>query len=150
MNLVQWLAVKFEEEKIDYTLWPEDAEVVTQDNYEVTIEGWEGLYGYKGTIADMSFDCEGDFKYIEEYNDSEICTRGEFFTFIEANPTYAKDILRKRKNIVGKIAELNKVAYNAVEEAMKLSDEVGLPYACSMPSGVADLDENSNWDSSTC
>ena len=38
----------------------------------------------------------------------------------------------------------------AVEEAIKLSEEVGLPYTCSMPSGVADLDANSDWDSSRC
>jgi hypothetical protein len=39
MNLVQWLAVEFEEKKIDFTQWPEDAETISQDNYEVTIEG---------------------------------------------------------------------------------------------------------------
>jgi hypothetical protein len=150
MNLVQWLAVKFEEDKIDYTQWPEDAEEVTQDNCEVTIQGWEGPYGYKGRITDMCFDCEGDFKYIEEYDSGETISREEFFSFIEAKPTYAKDIIQKRKSVIGKISELNKAAYNAVEEAMKLSDEVGLPYTCPMPSGVADLDENSDWDSSRC
>ena len=150
MNIVQWLAVEFEDKKIDYTQWPEDAEDISQDNYEVTIEGWEGPFGYKGRIADFSLSCEGDFKYQDEYEDAETATREEFFTFIEENPTYAKDILDKRKTVIGRIAELNKIAFDAVEQAMKLSDEVGLPYTCSMPSGVADLDSNSYWDSSRC
>lgn len=150
MNLVQWLAVKFEEEKIDYTQWPGDAEEVTQDNSEVTINGWEGPYGYKGRICDLGWDCSGEFKHIEEWDAGESCTREEFFTFIESEPTFAKDLLQKRKDVIGRIAELNKIAYNAVEEAIKLSEEVGLPYTCSMPSGVADLDANSDWDSSRC
>lgn len=139
MNLVQWLAVKFEEEKIDYTQWPEDAETAEQNNYEVEIDGW-----------DVCLECEGDFKYQDEYEDSETATRDEFFSFIENNPTYGKDILDKRKDVIGRIAELNKIAYDAVEEAIKLSEEVGLPYTCSMPNGVADLDANSDWDSSRC
>lgn len=150
MNLVQWLAVTFEEKKIDFTQWPEDAEHVTQDNYEVTIDGWEGPYGYQGRVCDFSVTCEGDFKYIEEYDDGESCTREEFFAFVEAHPTFAKDLLQKRKGVIGRIAELNKIAFDAVEEAIKLSEEVGLPYTCSMPSGVADLDANSDWDSSRC
>ena len=150
MNIVQWLAVQFEEKQIDYTQWPEDAEIVNQDNYEVTIEGWVGPFGYKGRETDMNFSCEGDFKYQDEYEDSETATREEFFAFVEANPTYAKDILVKRKGSIGRIAELNKIAFDAVEEAIKLSEEVGLPYTCSMPSGVADLDANSDWDSSRC
>lgn len=150
MNLVQWLAVKFEEEKIDYTQWPEDAEEVTQDNSEVTIDGWEVKSRYSERMVDFSLDCEGDFKYLEEYDGAESCTREEFFTFIETNPTFAKDLLQKRKDVVGRIAELNKIAYDAVEEAIKLSEEVGLPYTCSMPGGVADLDANSDWDSSRC
>lgn len=139
MNLVQWLAVKFEEENIDYTQWPEDTDA-EQNNYEVEIEGWD---------VDLLC-CEGDFKYQGEYDDSESCTREDFFDFIEKNPTFGKGILDKRKTSIGRIAQLNKVAYGAVEEALKLSEEVGLPYTCSMPSGVADLDENSDWDASRC
>lgn len=150
MNIVQWLTVEFEERKIDFTLWPEYAEIISQGNYEVTIEGWEGSFGYKGRIADFSLSCEGDFKYQDEYEDAETATREEFFAFIEENPTYAKDILDKRRASIGRIAELNKIAFDAVEEAIKLSEEVGLPYTCSMPSGVADLDANSDWDSSRC
>lgn len=138
MNLVQWLAVKFEEEKIDYTQWPEDSDA-EQNNYEVEIDGW-----------DVELCCEGDFKYQDEYDDSESCTREDFFDFIEKNPTFGKDILSKRKDVIGRIAELNKAAFDAVEEAIKLSEGVGLPYTCSMPSGVADLDANSDWDSSRC
>lgn len=150
MELVQWLAVTFEERGIDYTQWPEDATDVNQSNYEVTIEGWEVKSKYSDRMVDISFDCEGDFKYIDEYEDDNSCTREEFFEFIEANPNYAKDLIAKHKDIIGRIAELNKVAYDAVEQAMKLSEEVCLPYSCSMPAGVADLDENSDWDSSRC
>jgi hypothetical protein len=150
MELVQWLAVKFEQEKIDYNAWPEDAHEAVQDNYEVTIEGWEGPFDYKGRVCDFSIECEGDFKHIEEWDSGETCSREDFFTFIEANPTYAKDLIAKRKDVIGRIAELNKVAYDAVEEAIKLSHEVGLPYFCAMPASVADLDENSDWDSSRC
>lgn len=150
MNLVQWLAVTLEEKKVDFTQWPEDAEYVTQDNYEVTIDGWEGPFGYKGQICDLSLECEGEFKYIEEWNDGKSCTREDFFSFIKENPTFAKDLLQKRKDVIGRIAELNNTAFTAVEEAIKLSEEVGLPYTCSMPAGVADLDANSDWDSSRC
>lgn len=151
MNLVQWLAVTFEENKIDYTQWPDDAEDVTQTNYEVTIEGWEVPSKYNAQrMVDLSFDCQGDFKHIDEYEDDNSCTREEFFEFIKSNPNYAKDLIAKRQSVVGRIAELNKIAYDAVEEAMKLSEEVGLAYECAMPSGVADLDENSDWDSSRC
>lgn len=150
MELVQWLAVQFEEQGIDFNQWPEDAENVEQSNYEVEIDSWEVKSKRSERMVSLSFDCEGDFKHIGEYEDNNTCTREEFFEFIEANPTYAKDLLEKRKSVVGRIAELNKIAYNAVEEAMKLSDEVGVPYTCSMPSGVADLDENSDWDASRC
>lgn len=139
MNLVQWLAVKFEEDRIDFTQWPEDSETAEQNNWEVEIDGW-----------DIELVCEGDFKYLEEYDDPETCSREEFFNFIEKNPNFGKEILAKRKLSVGRIAELNKIAYDAVAEAMKLSEEAGLPYVCAMPSGVADLDENSDWDSSRC
>jgi hypothetical protein len=153
VQLIKWLAVKFDEDGINYNEWPEDATDVTQSNYEVEIEGWRVPYvNWRGeqSSRNMSFDCEDDFKYIEEYDEGESCTRAEFFTFMEANPTYVSDVKGKRQDAVKRIAELNQIAYDAVLEASKVAASVDLPYYCAMPAGMPDLDPNSDWDSSRC
>uniref|UniRef100_A0AAU6VYC7 Uncharacterized protein n=2 Tax=unclassified bacterial viruses TaxID=12333 RepID=A0AAU6VYC7_9VIRU len=154
MEMVKFLAVKFAEENIDWTQWPEDV-TATQDNYEVHLDGWKTgqTYTYgNGTVHEycVGFDCEGAFKNLEEYDEGETCTRQEYADFINENPSYVSDIKAARETALKRIAELNEIAYNAVKEAIELSHSVDLPYSCSMPMGVADLDENSDWDSSRC
>lgn len=154
MELVKYLALKFAEDGIDWRQWPEDVEA-SQSSYEVTLEGWktgETYNTWQGDTRyyDLGWETDGEFKNQGEYGDYESVSRDDFFEFMEANPTYVEDIKEARQNAVKRIAELNEVAYNAVEEAIKLSHSVDLPYSCSMPSGVADLDENSDWDSSRC
>lgn len=152
LQLIKWLAVKFDENGIDYTQWPEDA-VANQSNYEVTIDDWKVPYvDWKGeeTTGDLGWDCEDDFKYIEEYDEGESCTREEFFAFMEKNPTYVADVKAARQDAVKRIAELNQIAYDAVLEASKIADSVDLPYFCRMPAGMPDIDPNSDWDSSRC
>lgn len=152
VQLIKWLAVEFDKNGVDYTQWPEDA-VATQGNYEVEIEGWTVPYvNWKGeeTTINLGFECEGAFKNLEEYDDGESCTREEFFAFMEKNPTYVTDVKAARQDAVKRIAELNKIAYDAVQEASNLADSVDLPYFCRMPAGMPDIDPNSDWDSSRC
>lgn len=153
MELVKYLALKFAEEGLTIADWPEDTDDAEQTNYEVNIEGWSVPYiNWKGEQSTCSkgWECEGEFKYVEEYENGQTCSREELAEFLEANPSYAADVLIARKDAIARIAELNQVAYDAVKEAIKLSHSVDLPYSCSMPAGVADLDENSDWDSSRC
>lgn len=152
--LVKYLAVKFAEENIDWRQWPEGVEA-SQNGYEVILEGWktgETWERYNGEIVDHyhGWECDGEFKNEGEYGDYETVSRAEFFRFMEANPTYVADIKAAREIAVKRIAELNAVAYEAVAEAIKISHSADLPYFCRMPVGVADLDENSDWDSSRC
>lgn len=132
--------------------WPEDV-VAYHSHSDVEFEGWEYLYtssyGSSWTI-NVSFETDGKLKSVDEYDDCEEVTREEYFAFVEANPNFVAELEAKRKTNVGRIAELNKIAYDAVDEAIKLSHEAGLPYTCSMPASVADLDENNGWDSSSC
>jgi hypothetical protein len=120
----------------------------------VVFEGWKydytSPYGGGTRQYDVGFEVDGELPYLDEYDEGEEVTREEFFAFIAERPNFVAEIEEKRKENMGKIAELNKVAYNAVEQAMTLSHEAGLPYTCSMPAGVADLDENSDWASSRC
>lgn len=156
MNLVELLALEFaggalsEHNPND---WPEDV-VASQSYDEVYFEGWEYLYTSSITgdswMKNVGFSADGKLKHIGEYDDSEEVTREEYFTFVEANPNFVAETQAKRKANIGRIAELNKIAYDAVDEAIKLSHEAGLPYTCGMPASVADLDENSDWDSSRC
>ena len=133
--------------------WPEDV-VASHSGCEVEFDGWEYRYtsAYSGDswMTNVSFDVDGKLKYAEEYDDRDEVTRDEYFAFVEANPNFVSDLEEKRKTNIGRIAELNKIAYDAVDEAIKLSHEAGLPYTCSMPNSVANLDENSDWDSSRC
>jgi hypothetical protein len=145
MELVKYLALKFAEDNIDWRQWPEDAEA-TQSSWEVLIEDWT----IDGEEYCVGWEVDGEFKNQGEYGDYETVDRDEFFAFMEANPTYVEDTKAKRQAVLSKIAELNQTAYDAVEQAMALSHEADLPYSCRMPSGVADLDENSDWDSSRC
>ena len=154
MELVKYLALKFAEDKIDWRQWPEDVEA-SQSSYEVTLEGWktgETYTNWQGQEVeyDLAWEVDGEFKNQGEYGDYETVDRDEFFAFMEANPTYVADTKAKRQAVLSKIAELNQIAYDAVEQAMALSHSADLPYSCRMPSGVANLDENSDWDSSRC
>lgn len=154
MELVKYLALKFAEENIDWRQWPEGAEA-TECGYEVTIEGWKTGESYENWHGekveyDLGWETDGEFKNQGEYGDHETIDRDEFFAFMEANPTYVADIKATRESVVKRIAELNDIAYKAVEEAINLSHSADLPYSCRMPMGVADLDENSDWDSSRC
>lgn len=156
MQLVELLVLEFangELSKFNPNEWPEDV-VASHSGSEVEFDGWEyrytSEYSNNSWMTNVSFDVDGKLKYKEEYDDSEEVTRDEYFAFVEANPNFVADMEEKRKTNIGRIAELNKIAYDAVDEAIKLSHEAGLPYTCSMPSSVADLDENSDWDSSRC
>lgn len=152
LQLIKWLAIKFDENGVDYTQWPEGA-VANQSNWEVTIDDWKVPYvNWKGeeTTTDLGWECEGDFKNLEEYDEGESCTREEFFAFMEKNPTYVADVKAARQDAVKRIAELNQIAYDAVLEASKIADSVDLPYFCRMPAGMPDIDPNSDWDSSRC
>ena len=131
--LAKFIAVQLAEAGIDWADWPEDAEAC-KDNWEVIIEGWEGEDGYN-----IGWECTDEFPYLEEYDDHPRLTKEEFEDFILKQPNYVAEITAKRKKVVGEIARLNKVAYDAVKEAIKLSHSVDLPYSCSMPSGVADM-----------
>lgn len=156
MTLVELLVLKFADPECqhDYNDWPEDVVASREYNSEVTFEGWE--YTYKSSHGNgewestVSFDVDGELPYKEDYESGDEVTREEFFAFIEANPNFVVEIEAKRKTNMARIAELNKIAYDAVDEAIKLSHEAGLPYTCSMPSAVADLDEFSDWTSSRC
>ena len=150
-SFVKYLAVKLAEH--NNGVWPEGCDEVEQSNYEIEFEGssvpqknWRG----EDVMESLGWECEGDFKYIEEYDNGESCTREEYEAFIAANPTYVADALAARPAAIAKIAELNKVAYAAVDEAIKIAHSLNIPYFCNMPAGVADLDENSAWDSSSC
>lgn len=150
-TFVQYLALKLAE--LNNGEWPEGCDEVEQSNYEIDFEGssveqenWRGEF----VMAALGWECGGDFKYIEEYDSGETCTRAEYEEFMAAYPNYVQETLAARPEKVARIAELNKVAYAAVAEAMALSDEIGIPYTCSMPAGVADLAEFSDWDSSSC
>jgi len=150
-TFVQYLALKLAE--LNNGEWPEGCDEVEQSNYEIDFEGSSvEQKNYRGelVIDSLGWVCDGDFKYIEEYDSGETCTRAEYEEFMAACPNYVQETLAARPEKVARIAELNKVAYAAVAEAMALSDEIGIPYTCSMPAGVADLDENSDWDSSRC
>lgn len=158
MKLVELLVIEFAKGGAladhDPNDWPED--VVARHSYsEVEFDGWQYLYtsrysGCSSWMTDVSFDADGKLKHKDEDDDSEEVTRDEYFAFVEANPNFVSDLEAKRKENIGRIAELNKIAYEAVDEAIKLSHEAGLPYTCSMPASVADLDEYSDWDSSRC
>lgn len=140
LKIAQFLVLKFKEDGIDFkTEWPEDADEVRQSSYEVSIEGW-----------DIGYEVDGEFKNNGEYGDDNYLSREDFFAWAEANPTFAEDIEYLRRKAVAEISRLNKVAYDAVEAAIALSEECCLPYSCRMPSSVADLDTNSDWDSSRC
>lgn len=156
MELVELLVLEFANGELsehDHNDWPED--VVAEHSWgEVNFEGWTYLnrHQYSGATWETTvcFDADGKLKALGEYDGSEEVTREEYFAFLEANPTFVADTEAKRRVNIGRIAELNKIAYEAVDEAIKLSHEAGLPYTCSMPASVADLDENSDWDASSC
>lgn len=156
MTLVELLVLKFADPECqhDYNDWPEDVVARHENNSEVVFEGWKyeytNSYGGGTYQYNVGLEVDGELPYLEEYDEGEEVTREEFFAFIEANPNFVADIEAKRKTNMARIAELNKIAYEAVDEAIKLSHEAGLPYTCSMPSAVADLDENSDWASSRC
>lgn len=127
MKLVELLALEFAKggalSDHDHNDWPED--VVASHSYsEVSFDNWEYLYksSYSNDewMTTVSFDVDGKLKHREEY-DAEEVTRDEYFAFIEANPTFLADLEAKRKVNIGRIAELNKIAYDAVDEAIKLS-----------------------------
>lgn len=140
LKIAQFLALKFKEDGIDFkTEWPEDADEVRQSSYEVSIEGW-----------DLGYEVDGEFKRGGYDDDDNYLSREAFFAWAEANPTFVSDIEETRRSAVAEISRLNKVAYDAVEAAIALSEKCCLPYSCRMPSSVADLDQNSDWDSSRC
>lgn len=153
MNLVEFLVLEFANQtQHDYNDWPEDVVARHENNSEVVFEGWKYDFTspYGTRQYDVGFEVDGELPYLDEYDEGEEVTREEFFAFIAERPNFVAEIEEKRKENMGKIAALNKVAYNAVEQAMALSHEAGLPYTCRMPSGVADLDEKSDWASSRC
>lgn len=145
MELVKYLALKFAEDGIDWKQWPEDVEAV-QGSFEVVLEGWT----LEGQDYCVGWEVDGEFKDRGEWGEYETVSRKEFFKFMEDNPNYANEIKAKRQEVLVRVAELNQIAYDAVKEAMELSHSADLPYSCRMPMGVADLDENSDWDSSRC
>ena len=150
-DFVKYLAVKLAEH--NNGVWPEGCDEVEQSNYEIVFEGSSVLQkNWRGEMVEeaLGWDCEGDFKYIEGYDNGESCTREEYEAFVAANPTYVVDYQSALPAAVARIAELNKVAYAAVDEAIKIAHSLNIPYFCNMPAGVADLDENSAWDSSSC
>ena len=152
MELVKWLALKFDEDGIDWTQWPKGV-TAEQNNCEVLFEGWEvPSTTWKGEpcMDNLGWECDGDFKYIEEYGNGQSCERSEFEDFITKNPTFVQDVKAEREGALKEIAQLNRQAYESVEKAMALAAEVCVPYSCRMPAGVADLDQNSDWDSSRC
>ena len=155
MKLIELLVLEFANGKLkglNPVDWPEGV-VASQSYGEVQFEGWEYLYkSPTGSewMTTVSFDVDGRLKYVGEYDDSEEVSRAEYFAFVEENPNFVADLEAKRKTNVGRITELNKIAYDAVDEAIKLSEEAGLPYTCSIAYSVAHLDRNSDWDSSSC
>lgn len=156
MTLLELLVLKFAEPGCEHNHndWPEDVEAVRSSNSEVDFDGW--TYTYKSSYGGgewettVGFEVDGELPYMEEYDDQETVTREEYFAFIAERPNFVQEIADKRRTNMARIAELNKIAYDAVDEAIKLSHEAGLPYTCSMPASVADLDENSDWASSRC
>lgn len=154
LAIARFLAKAFHEDGIDpYKEWPEDAEHVNQDNYEVTIDGWPSTYtDYRNQVVecDKSFNCEDCFKSQGEYDDSNSLSREDFFAWFDENKDFATRIDAIREDTLKEIERLNKIAYDAVDQAIKLSAEICVPYYCGMPSSVADLDENSDWDASRC
>lgn len=153
MKLVELLAEEFasNNHQVKVEDWPEGV-VAEHCGSSIEFDGWrylhEGRYGSGSWMTDFEIDVDGRLKYDEW--DAESVTREEYFAFVEANPNFVKELQERRRKNVGRIAELNKIAYDAVDEAIKLSHEAGLPYTCSMPASVADLDENSDWDASSC
>lgn len=154
LAIARFLALAFHEAGIDpYEEWPEDADEASQDNGEVVIEGWPSSYtNYRNEVVEcgMSFSCGGQFKWQGEYTCSNDLSREDFFSWFSENKDYAVRIDAVREDTVKEIARLNQIAYDSVEKAIKLSEEICVPYYCVMPSSVADLDENSAWDASSC
>lgn len=137
LAIARFLAIYFHENGIDPQNWPEDSDA-TQDNYSVFIEDF------------LEIDCEEQFKVLEDWESDNELTREDFFAWLEENKDFATQVDNVRAETLAEIERLNKVAYEAVDAAIKLSDEICVPYYCAMPSSVADLDENSAWDSSSC
>lgn len=155
MKLIELLVEEFANPDIQVKAedWPEG--VVAEHCYSsIEFDGWKynytSRYGGQSWITSFEIDVDGRMKSVDEWQDGEKVTREEYFAFVEANPNFLTDLAERRRKNVGRIAELNKIAYDAVDEAIKLSHEAGLPYTCTMPSSVADLDENSDWDASRC
>lgn len=157
LDLARFLLVHLEKQKHEFGVeiedWPEDA-VAEQKNHYVTFEGWDYKYysEYRQQYfkASITFEDATFFKDDGEYSETTYLDREEFFAWYEQNPNFLQELEGKRQGHVAKIAELNKAAYESVEEAVKLSKEILLPYYCRMPYAVADLDSSSNWDASTC
>lgn len=156
MKLVELLVEEFAtgNHSVNVEDWPEDV-VAEHSGSTIEFDGWTYTYTSSygsGQSWETTFeiDVDGKLKAVDEWDEGEKVTREEYFAFLEANPNFLTDLAERRRKNVGRIAELNKIAYDAVDEAIKLSHEAGLPYTCSMPSSVADLDENSDWDSSRC
>lgn len=154
LAIARFLALVFHNAGIDpHNEWPEDAEEVTQGNCEVSIEGWPSTYKcWDGKIKDcnLAFECEGKFKSRGEWDSYASLSREDFFSWFDENKDFATRIDSVREDTVKEIARLNQIAYDAVDKAIKLSAEICVPYYCGMPSSVADLDENSDWDESRC
>lgn len=137
LAIARFLAIHFHENGIDPQSWPEDSDAA-QDNYEVVIEEF------------IEIDCEDQFKVLEDWESDNELTREAFFAWFEDNKDFATRVDNVRVETLAEIERLNKIAYEAVDAAIKLSDEICVPYYCTMPSSVADLDENSSWDASSC
>ena len=157
VNLARFILVNLEKNKerfgVEIEDWPEDA-VVSQRNHYVEFDGWDysyySEYRHQTFTTSICFDDASFFKDDGEYAESTYLDREEFFAWYEQNPNFIQEVEAKRQSYVTKIAELNQIAYDAVEQAVNLSNEILLPYYCRMPYAVADLDSSSNWDASTC
>lgn len=142
INAIQWLVIKLHEKNIT---WPENVE------YAVIAYEVEWRDSYENEIWQDTPWIERDslLGFYEEYDDPEEVSKSEYFEFMEKNPNYVQEVMQRRQEVQGEIADRVKAIQQAVREVYALSDSAALPLSFSL-GGYGVVDPAGDWQSSRC
>lgn len=133
----------------------DNIETIQHNPYEVNFYG-ENLKvertGYRGQVHvyDQEFDTEIEgLPYLGDYDEGERFTGEELRTFLAENPNLVAQVDQKRRDNIGKIAELNKEVGRLIDEMTELAEEANIDVTIDLGQHGS-LDVNSDWDSSRC
>ncbi len=135
----------------------ENIESVSQANsYAITFEGENLVVNEKYRYSDTVYTHEEEYEtevaglpYMEDYDEGERFTGFELRVFLAENPNLVAEVDQKRRDNIGKIAELNKEVGRLIDEMTELAEEANIDVTINLGQHGS-LDPNSDWDSSRC